>query len=105
MARRKTRNARPVARIPKHPAKRLTEIAVEALKAQGDRYEVADLGQPGLRLRVFPSGIKSWCYLYRGPQTRVWTRLTLGKFPDLGVKAARKAAALAASRVAERHDP
>ena len=54
---------------------------------------------------MFPSGVKSWCYLYRSPLNRTWTRLTLGQYPALSVKAARKQASIAAAQVAEKSDP
>ena len=85
--------------------RKLTDLAVGNLKPDAVRYEITDIGQPGLRLRVFPSGAKSWCYLYRSPLDRKWTRLTLGQYPALGVKAARRQASKAAAQVAEKFDP
>jgi hypothetical protein len=78
--------------------RKLTDLAVGNFKPDAIRYEITDIGQPGLRLRVFPSGAKSWCYLYRSPLDRKWTRLTLGQYPALGVKAARRQASKAAAQ-------
>ena len=100
----KAKATRPVARAKVEAPKKLSELKVANLKPKADRYEIAD-GQPGLRLRVFPSGAKSWCYLYRSPINRTWTRLTLGQYPALSVKAARRQASKAAAQVAEQTDP
>ena len=103
-ARTKAKATKPVARAKVTAPKKLSELKVINLKPKADRYEIAD-GQPGLRLRVFPSGAKSWCYLYRSPIDRTWTRLTLGQYPALSVKAARRQASKAAAQVAEETDP
>ena len=103
-ARTKAKTTKPVARAKVTAPKKLSELKVANLKPKADRYEIAD-GQPGLRLRVFPSGAKSWCYLYRSPLNRTWTRLTLGQYPALSVKAARRQASKAAAQVAEQTDP
>lgn len=60
----------------KMPA-RLTAPAVAKAPARASRYEIADLGQPGLRLVIQPSVAKSWAYRYeRTDGTRV--KITLG---------------------------
>ena len=100
----RTKATKPVAKAKLEAPKKLSELKVANLKPKADRYEIAD-GQPGLRLRVFPSGAKSWCYLYRSPIDRTWTRLTLGQYPALSVKAARRQASKAAAQVAEKTDP
>lgn len=56
---------------------RLTAPAIARAPARASRYEIADLGQPGLRLVIQPSGAKSWAYRYERPDgTRV--KITLG---------------------------
>lgn len=78
-------------------AKRIkfTDRAIAALPtpAAGERAEYADTETNGLRLRVSPSGIKTFCLLRRvrnGPMER----FTLGRFPtDIKTEKAKKDAA------------
>lgn len=72
------------------PRQRLTDKAVANLKADGQRIEIYDTLLPGFGLRVSPKGAKSWFAF-----TRVHghpTRITLGRYPVLGLKDAREAA-------------
>jgi integrase len=46
-------------------AKTLTPIAIAALRPKASRYERPDGGVPGLRVRVFPSGEKSFTVRFR----------------------------------------
>jgi integrase len=78
----------------------LTALKIERLKPRADRYEIADGGQRGLKLVVFPSGAKSFVVRYRfGGRKK---KLTLGQIP---LAAARKAAAAALYEVHEGRDP
>lgn len=62
------------------------------------RREYSDSVLPGLRLRVTPSGVKSFCVArYREGK---FIRVTLGKFPDLTVDQAREMAARTLGEVA-----
>jgi integrase len=80
--------------------KSLTPITVEKLKPAATRYEIADGGQRGLKLVIFPSGQKSFVVRYRF--NGVKRKLTLG---HVGLAAARKAAAAALYEVHEGKDP
>ena len=63
----------------------LLDAQIRALQPRATRYLVSD-GR-GLSLDVLPSGVKSWMYRYRHdgkPQ-----KVTLGRYPDLTLKAAR----------------
>ena len=63
----------------------ITDAQIKALQPRAARYLVSD-GR-GLSLDVLPSGVKSWMYRYRcdgKPQ-----KVTLGRYPDLTLKAAR----------------
>ncbi len=66
--------------------------------------ELAVAGTPGLRLRVYPSGVKSWLYRYRVPaldsdgnpvmagersKTRL-RKMALGVYPAVSLKQARR---------------
>jgi integrase len=81
-------------------SKALTAIAVDKLKARPGRYEVADAGQRGLLVAVFPSGKKSFIVRYRFGGVK--RKLTLG---GVSLAAARKAAAAALYEVHEGRDP
>jgi integrase len=81
-------------------SKALTTIAIDKLIPQATRYEVADGGQRGLLVVVFPSGKKSFIVRYRF--AGVTRKLTLG---GLSLAAARKAAAAALYEVHEGRDP
>jgi integrase len=81
-------------------SKLLTPIATGKLKPRATRYEIADGGQRGLKVVVFPSGKKSFIVRYRFGGIK--RKLTLG---DIGLAAARKAAADALYQVHQGHDP
>jgi integrase len=83
--------------------KKLTATAVEKMKPGEARREVPDGQIPGLYLIVQPSGAKSWAVRYRSGG--VSRKLTLGKFPKLGLTAARRAAQSATLAVSEGRDP
>ncbi|KAA9005947.1 tyrosine-type recombinase/integrase [Histidinibacterium aquaticum] len=72
--------------------RRLTETFVQSVKVEGDeRLEIADEAQPGLRLRVYPTGRKVWQFEKRvrgGPKRKH----TLGTYPPMSLKMARLAA-------------
>lgn len=83
--------------------KALTALAVERIAPKASRFEVPDSKVAGLRLVVQPSGAKSWCVRYsRHDRDR---RFTLGRFPVLGLDAARKRAGEALAIVAAGRDP
>jgi integrase len=84
-------------------ARKLTDLAVQALKAKAKYFEVAD-GTTGLRLGVFPSGAKSWLTRYRRPDKRP-AKLTIGRYPTMPLRTARIHAAEARAAVANGVDP
>ncbi|GKW32808.1 site-specific integrase [Pectobacterium versatile] len=67
---------------------RFTKAALIAIEPdQNKRLEFADSVVQGLRLRVTPTGVKSFCVArYRDNK---FIRVTLGRFPDLAVDSAR----------------
>lgn len=76
--------------------KRLTEASVAKIKPDpARRIEIQDQALPGLRLRVSPSGRKSWSFMYKVAGEAVDgsrgknRRMTLGIYPLIGLKAAR----------------
>ena len=81
-----------------------TKGALERLAAPGSgRAEHHDTGQPGLTLRVSPSGRKVF-YVYRRIAGRP-ERLRIGAFPDLDVPTARGAALVLLGAVALGRNP
>jgi integrase len=87
-------------------ARRLTELACQRAKAvPGKRVELFDGpgGVPGLALRITERGIKSWSVYYRvGGRLR---RLTLGRFPELGLAETRRKARAALEQADRGVDP
>jgi integrase len=85
-------------------ARRLTDLAVRAIRPRAAYFEVVD-GTTGLRLGVFPSGAKSWLTRYRRPDTKRPAKLTIGKYPATPLSVARIRAAEARAAVTARIDP
>ena len=73
-------------------AEYLTDRHIRSLKPKPEvrQYEAADGAVPGLALRVFSSGSKSW-FLRYGPQG-ARKRIVLGPYPTLSLEAARNKA-------------
>lgn len=76
--------------------KRLTEAAVANLKPNPTkRLEIHDVIYSGLRLRISPSGRKSWSFMYKVAGEAIDggrgknRRITLGQYPFIDLKAAR----------------
>ena len=83
------------------PTRSLTVAAVARIKPpKAGQADTFDKGYPGLALRVSYGGAKTWIYFYRlhGGKLR---RLSLGRFPGMGLTEARdswRAARLAVSK-------
>jgi len=84
-------------------AKALTTKAIEAAKPSETRREIPDPALSGLYLVVQPSGAKSWAlrYRYAGKPKK----LTLGRWPVMGLADARAAASNAIETVDHGDDP
>jgi len=79
-------------------ARALSTKAVEAWKADPvKRLEIPDAGLSGLYLVVQPSGMKSWALRYRFAGKPA--KLTLGRWPVMGLAEARAAASAAVEQV------
>lgn len=90
--------------MPNHEPRKLTSEAVARLPVEPERYEVADLEIPGLRLRVTPAGVKSWAVLYRN-ETGRRVRYTIGKASIVTAKQARDTARTVLGAAAGGKDP
>ncbi len=82
----------------------LTDRTVRALKPPTTgRLDVWDEDNPGFGLRISAEGRRTWILMYRmGKKLR---RLTLGRFPTLGLAAAREKATDALREVGKGQDP
>ncbi|MGD0432464.1 MAG: Arm DNA-binding domain-containing protein, partial [Acetobacteraceae bacterium] len=87
---------------------RLTETAIARaardVAESGARRDLADAGCPGLRLRLTPSGGKSWALACRD-RLGGMRRFPLGKFPAMGLSEARNEARAMYARVRTGADP
>lgn len=79
----------------------LTDRAVEAIKPpqDKDRIEHWDAALPGLGLRVTRNGVKSWVLLHR--VNGKLERLTIGRYPAVGLAAARELGRAAVQKAAK----
>lgn len=85
-------------------ARAFTTKAIEALKPDpSKRVEVPDPGLAGLYIVIQPSGAKSWAVRYRHAGKPA--KLTLGKWPIMGLADARMAASEALQVVEHGNDP
>lgn len=86
----------------------LTETAIKAAARRaadtGERQELTDAKQAGLRLRVTPSGVRSWVSACRDALGAM-RRFPLGQYPEMGIAEAREAARAMRVKVAEGADP
>lgn len=82
---------------------KLTDRSIRSLKPGNARYEKWIDGHKGLGVRVSLEGTKSWVFMYRH-QGRL-RRMTLGKYPTVGVARANTLHAEALERVEHGIDP
>jgi hypothetical protein len=80
---------------------KFTDSMIRALKSKEDRYEVWE-GR-GFGVRVFPSGEKSWVFLYRWQGKA--RRMTLGKYPGMTLTDAHEAHIKARQLLLKELDP
>jgi integrase len=84
---------------------KLTAIAVEKARSDGNRREIPDGLLRGLYLIVQPSGMRSWAVRYRSPVDQRTRKYTIGKYPAIDLATARELGSLALRAVAEGRDP
>lgn len=68
--------------------KKFTDNLIKGLRPEGKEYNVSC---NGLVLRVFPSGVKSWVFTYRSIDGKPGKRLSIGKYPAIGIHEANLA--------------
>lgn len=84
-------------------ARGLTTKTIESLKPPSKRSEIPDPALSGLYLVAQPTGAKSWAFRYRSDGKP--RKLTLGKWPIMGIADARLAASEALDAVEHGRDP
>jgi len=83
----------------------LTDTLCKSKPPQRGRFEIADLRQSGLELRITANGARSFGFRFRDPQTRRTLRATIGSYPAVSLEAARKRAREMAAQVAAGTNP
>jgi len=82
---------------------RFTDRLIKALKPASKMQDIKEDGRPGFYVRVFPSGGKSWVYLYRKDGAQ--KRLTLGTIDTMNLAEAHAAYESARLQVKNGGDP
>ena len=69
------------------PSKMLTDALLRGRDAgPGEKLkELWDARVPGLCLRVSPGGVKTWTFRYRPKDSAAFKRLSLGRYPEVGL--------------------
>jgi integrase len=80
---------------------RFTDLFIKNLEPGEKEYAVRE--PDGFMLRVRPSGVKSWLFVYNYQGRR--RNMTLGAYPELGLRAAREALTRARALLARGVDP
>ena len=82
-----------------------TAADVDRLPVKAKRYDAADTEVPGLRVRVTPTGAKTFSLLYRVKGERTKRRITLGSTRAIDLGEARKMARKHRSKAEHSIDP
>jgi integrase len=85
------------------PTVKFTARTCDSLRASDRQIDYFDEDTPGLHLRVSPSGVKAWSFVYRS--NRRQRRLKLGRYPSVGLKDARNKVLKAKAQIADDIDP
>jgi Arm DNA-binding domain len=86
--------------------KELTDIVIQSSKPGVAQYAIGDLLCPGLRIRIMPTGVKSFTFAYRSKATgKKVTDLTIGRYPEMPLWRAREIANDARKTVTEGGTP
>lgn len=82
---------------------RLFPAQISALPPRGKPYDVADPAVPNLLLRVGPTGTKRWLFRYQWKRKQ--TRISIGRYPDVGLAEARERAIAHQNQIRRGIDP
>ncbi|TXH17993.1 MAG: site-specific integrase [Hyphomicrobiaceae bacterium] len=85
--------------------KQFTTRFLDTVTSEGERAEYFDTAEDGLMLRVSGEGTKSFAFRYRRKSDGKRKFVSLGRYPDLSLQAARLAAVKGRIAVAEGGDP
>lgn len=80
-----------------------TDKLIKNLKPRTTAYDVREKTGEGFTIRVMPSGCKSWIFFYHADGKK--RRMTLGKYPALGLADARQLHRSALATLASGKDP
>lgn len=80
-----------------------TDKLIKSLKPKTDRYDVREGNGKGFVVRVFPSGQKSWGFIYHFAGQK--KRMTFGSYPEISLAEARKIHTNAISMLVKGKDP
>jgi integrase len=84
----------------------LTDAAIRAVQPPvSGRIELVDPGCRGLELRVTASGARSFSFRYRPRGSARIERVTIGRYPDIGLRDARAQADALRAQVAQGKNP
>lgn len=81
-----------------------TKAVLDALPRPEKRMEYVDARQAGLRLRVSPSGVKTFC-VFKRVRGAGMERITLARYPQMTIEQARRKAAEIIGKIAEGDNP
>ena len=82
----------------------LSDAFLRKLKGSGERYEITDKTSTGLRARVSTAGVATFILKARDASSKMQT-ITLGTYPEMGLKAAREEAARIRLKLKKGEDP
>ncbi len=83
----------------------LTDAKIRSTKVSSKRIQLKDGKVAGLYLRVQPSGVRSWVLSYRPQGSQRARTLSLGRYPEKSIAAARRGALDARAEVRTGGDP
>ncbi|MBT3923560.1 MAG: tyrosine-type recombinase/integrase [Nitrospina sp.] len=82
---------------------KFTDKSIKALKPKSDRYEAWEDNGKGFGIRVSPTGVKSWIFIYRFDGLA--RRMTLGRYPAMTLAEAHTVHAKANEQFGKGTDP
>jgi len=87
------------------PSVLLTDALLRSIKPGEKLIEYWDTRVSGLCLRISPGGVRTWTFRYRPKDSTSFKRLSLGRYPEVGLSLARQRAQEKRVEVAGGADP